>query len=301
MSTSDEHDDKRFGFIPGGRRNKNRSFLEMTRVEGIFQSAAAKLEWANGHIAELDRQASEHLKSTWSFQLYASPIGGTRLRFNAPHDVRLRFGLMVGDVANNLRSTLDHIVWTVTSPRVREEKLPPEKEEAALRKIQYPFPGKAGLQKAIENTGVIKAGDEAVRIVEKYADAISGLDRLNNDDKHRLTTPLSQVAEIRGFSRKASPPDDYVPTNRLLMGPLHVRDILTGGFPINMDNTGGVDISNFDMTLHLIFVDGPCPGQPVVGYLRHLSQTAEEIVAGFCRTFPGMFSPHYFEGDEDPL
>ncbi|MGY2804235.1 hypothetical protein [Bradyrhizobium sp. USDA 4506] len=301
MSTSDENDDKQFGFIPGGRRNKNRTFLEMTRVEGIFQSAAAKLEWANRHIAEFDRHSSEHLKSTWSFLLYAAPIGGTRLRFNARHDVPLRFGLMVGDVANNLRSTLDHIVWTVTSPRVREEKLPPDKEEVALKNIQYPFSGKAGLQRAIERTGLNKAGDEAVRIIEKYADAISGLDRLNNDDKHRLTTPLSQVAEIRGFARKAPPPDDYVPTNRLLMGPLHVRDILTGGFPINVNNSGGVDISNFDMTLHLIFVDGPCRGQPVVGYLRHLSQTAEEIVTQFCKAFPGTLSPHYFEGSEDPM
>lgn len=223
------------------------------------------------------------------------------MRFNAPPEVPLRFGLMVGDVANNLRSTLDHIAWTVTSPRVRDEKLPHESEEVALKKIQYPFSGRAGLQKAIENTGVIKAGDEAVKIIKKYADAISVLDRLNNSDKHRLTTPLSQVAEIRGFSRKAPPPMDYVPANGLLMGPLHVRDILTSGFPLNIDNSGGVDISNFDMTLHLIFVDGPYRGRPVVGCLRHLSQTAEAIVAEFCKDFPGMFSPLYFEGAEDPM
>lgn len=44
MSTSDQNGDKQFGFIPGGRRNKDRNFLEMTRVVGVFRSAAAKLE-----------------------------------------------------------------------------------------------------------------------------------------------------------------------------------------------------------------------------------------------------------------
>jgi hypothetical protein len=136
---------------------------------------------------------------------------------------------MIGDVANNLRSTLDHIAWKVASPHVPEED---------QRKIQYPFAGKSGIRKAIERTFRDRAGGEAVRIVEKYADAISGLDQINNGDKHRLTTPLSQVAEIRGFSRKSPPPRDYVPTSGLLMGPLHERDILTGGFPISIDRTG---------------------------------------------------------------
>ncbi|WP_025036387.1 hypothetical protein [Bradyrhizobium sp. DOA9] len=187
-------DTPKFGFFPG-RRDRDRTFLEMVRVEGIFQSAAAKLEWANRHIAELDRQSSEHLKATCTFRLQRSGLaGGTRMLFNAPYSVPLRFGLMIGDVANNLRSTLDHIAWKVTSRHVPDENL--------QRKIQYPFPGKNGLQQAIKSTFLIRAGDEAVKIVEKYSDAINGLDQLNNGDKHRLTTPLSQVAEIRGSPQR---------------------------------------------------------------------------------------------------
>jgi hypothetical protein len=115
---SDHSELPKFGFIPG-RRDRDRTFLEMVRVEGIFESAAAKLEWANRHIAELDRQSSEHLNAKWSFRLQAAPLGGARMLFNAPYRVPLRFGLMIGDIANNLRSTLDHIVWKVarrTSP-----------------------------------------------------------------------------------------------------------------------------------------------------------------------------------------
>jgi hypothetical protein len=55
------------------------------------------------------------------------------------------------------------------------------------------------------------------------------------------------------------------------------------------------------MTLHLIFVDGPFSGQPAVWVLRYLAQTAEAIVADFCKAFPSMFSPLYFAGDDDPL
>ncbi|WP_025036388.1 hypothetical protein [Bradyrhizobium sp. DOA9] len=85
------------------------------------------------------------------------------------------------------------------------------------------------------------------------------------------------------------------------MGPLHKKTILTGGFPIYMDRSGAVDLSNFDMTLHLILLDGPFAGQPAILALKHLAQTAEAIVADFCKAFPNMLSPTYFAGDDDPL
>ena len=200
---------------------------------------------------------------------------------------------MVGDAANNMRSTLDHIVWKVVSPHVPEEQ---------HGFIQYPFAGNGTIRKAIRKRFVDKAGDTAVKIVEHHASRIEGLDLLNNGDKHRLIQTLSQVADIRGFLRRRPPPNDYVATNGLQMGPDHLRSLGVSGLPIKVDRNGAVDVSKIDMTIQLIFgADGPFSGQPVVPTLKRLAENSEAIVADFCKAFPSMFSSFYFADTEDPL
>src|SRR6266403_2812069 len=116
MSKGKSDDAPKVGYIPG-RRPRQTTLLETARIQGIFRSAAAKLEWANRHIAELERQSSDYLNEHWHFRLRTgAPLGTPVLYFDAPPRVPLRFGLMVGDAANNMRSTLDHIVWEVVSP-----------------------------------------------------------------------------------------------------------------------------------------------------------------------------------------
>ncbi len=290
---SDDDGAPKFGYIPGGRRCQT-TLLETARIQGIFRSAAAKLEWANRHIAELERQSSDYLNQHWRFRLRTSaPLGSLLLEFDAPYRVPLRFGLMVGDAANNLRSTLDHIVWKVVSPHVLEER---------HRSIQYPFAGKGNISDAIKSRLLDKAGDAAVKIVEHHARAIEGLDLLNNGDKHRLIPTLSQVADIRGFFSGRPPPNDYVETNELQMGPDHKRSLHVSGYSIKRDRNGDVDRSKIDMTIHLIFgADEPFAGQPVVPTLKRLAENSESIVGDFCKAFPSMFSSLYFEGSEDPL
>ncbi len=261
MSKGKSDDAPKVGYIPG-RRPRQTTLLETARIQGIFRSAAAKLEWANRHIADLEQQSSDYLNENWRF----------RLRTGAP-----------------LRELL------------LEFDAPPEKQH---RNVQYPFAGKGDICDAIKKALVDKAGEAAVKIVEHHASRIEGLDRLNNDDKHRLIPTLSQVADIRGFLRRRPPPDDYVPTNGLQMGPDHVRSLgVSGfGFPIKVDRNGAVNRSNIDMTIQLIFgADGPFSGQPVVPTLKRLAENSEAIVADFCKAFPSMFSPLYFEGSEDPL
>jgi hypothetical protein len=287
---SDDDGAAKFGYIPG-RRRRQTTLLETARIQGIFRSAAAKLEWANRHIAELERQSSDYLKAHWRFRLRTgAPLRELVLEFDAPYRVPLRFGLMVGDAANNLRSTLDHIVWKVVSPHV------PEKQH---RNVQYPFAGKGDICDAIKKGLVGEAGDTAVKIVEHHASRIEGRDRLNNDDKHRLIPTLSQVADIRGFLRGRPPPNDYVATNGVQMGPDHLRSLGVSGFPIKVDRNGAVEVSKIDMTIQLIFgADGPFSGQPVVPTLKRLAENSEAIVADFCKAFPSMLSginPYLFE------
>jgi hypothetical protein len=232
--SDDDGEPKKFGYIPG-RRRRQTTVLETARIQGIFRSAAAKLEWANRHIADLEQQSSDYLNEKWRFRLRTrAPLRELVLEFDAPYGVPLRFGLMVGDAANNLRSTLDHIVWKVVSPHV------PEKQH---RNVQYPFAGKGDICDAIKKALVDKAGEAAVKIVEHHASRIEGLDRLNNDDKHRLIPTLSQVADIRGFLSGRPPPNDYVATNGLQMGPDHLRSLGVAGFPIKFDRNGAVDRS----------------------------------------------------------
>jgi hypothetical protein len=290
---SDDDGAPKVGYI-SGRRRRQTTPLETARIQGIFRSAAAKLEWANRHIAELERQSSDYLNEHWHFRLRTSaPLGTPVLYFDAPHRFPLRFGLMVGDAANNMRSTLDHIVWEVVSPHVKKEQ---------LQKIQYPFAGKNTIRKEIERRFVDKAGDAAVKIIEDHASQIEGLDLLNNGDKHRLIPKLSQVADIRGFFTGRPPPNDYVAANELKMGPDHLLSLSVSWSDIRVDGNGAVDESKIDKTIQLIFgADGPFSGQPVVPTLKRLAESSEAIVADFCKAFPSVLSPFYFEGSEDPL
>jgi hypothetical protein len=90
----------KLGYIPG-RRRRQTTLLETARIQGIFRSAAAKLEWANRHIAELELQSSDYLKAHWRFRLRTgAPLRQLLIEFDAPYRVPLRFGLMVGDAAN---------------------------------------------------------------------------------------------------------------------------------------------------------------------------------------------------------
>jgi hypothetical protein len=70
--TSDDDGAPKFGYIPG-RRRRQTTLLETARIQGIFRSAAAKLEWANRHIAELERQSSDYLDQHWRFRLRTCP------------------------------------------------------------------------------------------------------------------------------------------------------------------------------------------------------------------------------------
>jgi hypothetical protein len=50
----------------------------------------------------------------------------------------------------------------------------------------YPFAGNGDICDAIKKGLLGEAGDTAVKMVEHHSIRIEGLDRLNNDDKHRL-------------------------------------------------------------------------------------------------------------------
>jgi hypothetical protein len=277
-----------------------KTFLEKARTHGRFRNAATKLEWAKRHIQQLDSQSTEFLDSHWEFRLRRStaPIGGTLLTFKPVRPVPLRFGLMVGDVANNLRSALDHIVWVVTAPHCPEEK---------HKFIQYPLVEKGkSLRKEIKDRLVHLAGSEPERIVKLDRDDLAGLERLNNEDKHRLITVLGHVAEIRGLrGEEGNPHRPYVPFNDLKMGPDlgYVRDLSIGGLGgIKADRDGVVDQNQFDMTIQLVFADGgPFARLPVVATLIGLAETVEKVLVEFHSAFPSMFASGYFADNPDPL
>src|SRR6266404_5465520 len=203
-----------------------KTFLERARIHGRFRDAAAKLEWAKRRIQELDLQSTEYLRSHWVFYERRStgPLHERLLSIRYTKPVPLRFGLMIGDVANNLRSALDHMVWEVVGP------YKPKNAKA----VQFPFAERPqDLSKKIKTHFIYLAGPEAERIVGLHQGDLFGLDQLNNKDKHRLITVLGDVAEIRGLKgEEGNPHKPYVRFEGLNMShaPGDVRDLMLGGF-----------------------------------------------------------------------
>jgi hypothetical protein len=154
-----------------------------------MRSILAKIERAEEHIRNFDAESRAFFqRNQYRVIIHDDPETGNRLfhaRFiDEPTD---RFSIIIGDVAHNLRSALDHLAWQLIlanggTPKIEKTSFPifkappttPQNYESAIR-------GK-----------ICGASDEAVRIIKELKpykggnDAFWNLRELNNIDKHRL-------------------------------------------------------------------------------------------------------------------
>lgn len=103
-------------------------------AEHPLQGAAVKLNRATEHLNALNREVQEHFAT----EPYRTPVteegdGWYVARMEILEDPPVRWGAIVGDVAHNLRSALDHAVWELARRKLGRE---PTTEEA--RDIRFP-------------------------------------------------------------------------------------------------------------------------------------------------------------------
>lgn len=113
----------------------------------------------------------------------------------------VRWGLRIGDVANNIRACLDHLAWTLVQRGTRAGTLTRREE----RNVYFPYGGtKDEFEDALRKLPGLRRTDRAV--LRRYQPYVRGkrnlplhclapLPDLTNTDKHKAINPVWSVPE----------------------------------------------------------------------------------------------------------
>lgn len=166
----------------------------------------AWLKWAHGlrHAQALDADIQ-----AFSFDGHRDPLLGVQadydprrhgfsVRATAIAPVPSHWGLMLGDVAHNYRSALDHIAWAVVC---RGRKPPTVLPESKHRAVQFPIADeRAAFNSSLRRRlpGARRADVGVIRRRQPYHYStrfqlphyLTVLAALNNRDKHRTLQPI---------------------------------------------------------------------------------------------------------------
>lgn len=266
------------------------------RLTDRFPSAYLKLQWAKRHLEQLDSLSDAYLRERLKLTVGRDFLGQLVMRVKQEHALPANFGLMIGDVATNLRATLDHIVWYLVFPHLTSE----DREES----VAFPFSKNEGrLKSNIEKAMIERAGPAASKIIRDIKpypggdDILCGLNTLANRDKHRIVAIVSDHVQLHGIRTKTGDARKPIKFENLRMGrgPGLTHSIHISGMAVKVSSNGSVDHDQFDMTFHIVFSEGqPFSGLSVVPTLRTLAQKVEEILTKFDTAYPSQFAPGHF-------
>ncbi|MGY4476333.1 hypothetical protein [Bradyrhizobium sp. USDA 3364] len=267
------------------------------RRMSLFASAHAKLQWATRHIDHLEAASTAYLSPLLKLHAHQDFMGHLVMRFLYRGQVLpTEFGLMIGDIATNLRAVLDHIVWALVSGKLT----PDDRKED----VGFPFVSKpAKLKKRIETAMIdrVKNAPELIGSIRPYPggdDNLYELHSLSNSDKHRLITVVSDFVELH---RVVDPKGKRKPVDlnglRLGTGPGLRSRLHLNGTGIVVSPDGNIDPSQFEKTFHLAFGEkAPFERKPVIPTLRGQAQGIRAILEKFEERYPTVqLSDGYYD------
>lgn len=253
-------------------------FLEVLK---LFESARLKIERADHHIADLERQFLALLEDN-SY--------GLRIEFNpetGQNDIRIRFlrpvpakplALIIGDAIHNLRTALDHMTWEMVGrdggKQHRQLRFPSHHDrasfEGACNGIETPS---QAIRDALKATEAFPSGKGYV---------LYSLHALDNADKHTVLMPTFRVLRIPNHS--ILNPDGTTHSERgehlwasSDTGSFFIpqRDPLPAGATIQIDQNAKPAIGIFFGGIDSVPMQ---PVLPLLGRLRHATANAIDIV-----------------------
>jgi hypothetical protein len=177
-----------------------------------FDSAWLKWGWAVAHAQALERDISAYTLDTkvdlpyTTRTEYDAKRHAVLLRVETIDPLPIRWGLRIGDVANNFRAALDHLAWALVQRGRNAGKL----TQAQKRNIYFPIAfSRTDFNSALGKLPGIRRADRA--IIRRYQPYLRGksnvwrhcltpLPRLTADDKHKEIRPVWSVP-LKGMDR----------------------------------------------------------------------------------------------------
>jgi hypothetical protein len=191
-------------------------------MDSLFDSAWLKWGWAVRSAKTLDDEIVAYVQQSYGKRLFT-----TRTDYHAQRHCMIlsveridplppRWGLLLGDVINSLRSTLDHVAWAVV-----QRGRTPNLTDTKARGVYFPYAFKAKDFKACLSRNLPGVRGADVAIIRRYQPYAQGkrniphhvftpLPKLSSDDKHRTVQPLLMLPQAGGI--KVYEPTDCVVT-----------------------------------------------------------------------------------------
>ena len=234
-------------------------------MKSTLVGARHKIERAVTHIDELERALEVPLRPG----IFALRLAGRYPQITSlfvtidvpPTEIYPRAMLIAGDAIHNLRSALDHCVWSAT------ERLG-DLSDADKRRISFPISRKDRVDyetKQIEKHPALS--DDTRRLLldleifpEGRGQDIVSLGDLDNIDKHCTLVPVSLAISISGLKRRVYDEAGnkiLVPVKTLRVSPFCASEMINSHFG---SHYGGEKIETWDQGRHegLVHDDNVC-------------------------------------------
>jgi hypothetical protein len=268
----------------------------------LFESAWLKWSWAVAHAYELesrivtwrdhpDRKRGVDLRKQYDAKRHRIDV-----TVNSVEPLPLEWGLVLGDVAHNYRSCLDHIAWAL----VQRGRTPPDRLTRWQRgKVCFPIVDgeRTDFNSALPRClpGVRRADIAVVRSHQPYKhgkrvrsqNALAILARISNDDKHRTVQPILTMP--RDCHYKVSNQRDCVITETKMSGVFRAGPLEVGAklAPVYIRKTGphpDVEMEGQLAAMPTIegvfFLDWLTKTRDIIAFaLRSLSDPPTELIA----------------------
>lgn len=240
----------------------------------MFDGAKLKIERANHHIGDLERQFAAFVEAhPHTLSIQSNPQTGqptVRIRFSA--DPPKTLALIVGDAIHNLRTALDHMTWELVGrdggTQNRYLKLPTGDNrinfEAACRGIKTPSQSIIDLFLSLE---VFPTGK---------GESLYATHLLDNADKHTVITPIVRASRLSKLvALRADGSLAMSITNTAILGGsgpyANITDLPPGvSVEIDKDTKATPDIFFGDVE--------PVKSQPIIPTLSQLSEIVSKTI-----------------------
>lgn len=165
-----------------------------------YDEVTAKLEWAEKNIPNLERiEAGINRDCAVSF--YDDAQRNDRIyELTADIDISMDVSLIIGDIINNLRCSLDHLAHYLVTI---EQHSP-----GPFRNVYFPIASSADKYETEKGGKIGRAGDVAIKIIDRIEPYRGGhghdlwvLNKLNIADKHHLILAAGLSNPYHSMSR----------------------------------------------------------------------------------------------------
>jgi hypothetical protein len=168
-----------------------------------------KVDRAYKHLTDLQLETQRFFRSPYPYEILPedNPETGERTYYLRVHkEIPPEFSALIGDIAQNLRSALDHLAWHLVQSS-------PAFPKAKERDVYFPIFETAsdyrkGKMKKI--AGMTQGAIDAIDAVKPYCrldtvgignPALYWLSVINNQDKHRLLIPVGAAAPAHSITK----------------------------------------------------------------------------------------------------